>query len=441
MLGAILLQVILIGVNAVFAGAEIAVVSMNGVKLKNAAEQGNRKAQVLLRLTENPARFLATIQVAITLSGYLGSAYATDNFSEPLVHGIMSLGIPVSEQVLRSVCPLVISLIMAYFGIVFGELIPKRIAMQNKEGVSYGLSGLLSVIAKIFVPLVWLLTASTNFFLKLMHIDTQAEEQVSEEEIRMIVSTSCSQGEIESNENELIQNVFEFNDVSLEEICTHRTEVEYLSLEDTDEEWEQLIFSSRHSMFPVCGERQDHIMGILDSRIYLRSQSRSREHILKTAVKKPFFVLEGMKADDLFFAMKQSGNYFAVVLDEYGGFTGIVTLRDLMEILVGELEDVSEPEKPEDIRQIDEHTWLIQGCADLEEIDDLFQTHLAEDEYDTFSGYLLDALGGQVPDEGEDFELELGNMKIYATMGKGHRVQEARVTDLRQDDSSEKENR
>lgn len=429
MLGALILQIILIAVNAIFAGAEIAVVSMNSVKLKAAVEQGNKKARVLLRLTENPARFLATIQVVITLAGYVGSAYATDNFAEPLVNGLVSLGVPIPKNVLRSACPLVISLIMSYFSIVFGELIPKRIAMQNKEGVSYGLSGLLSLVSKIFFPLVWLLTVSTNLVLKLLHVDVQEEEQVSEEEIKMIVSTSYSQGEIESNENELIQNVFEFNDLELEEICTHRTQVEWLSMEDTPEEWDEIIYSSYHSKFPVCGDSLDHIVGVLDSRIYLRSKDHSREEVMKTAVKKPFFVLESMKADDLFFKMKQTGHYFAVVIDEYGGFTGIVTLRDLMEILVGDLDDEpSEESEPDDIRQLDENTWLIQGSADLTEVDEALGTDLDQEDCDTFSGYLLNALGGEVPDAGATFTLDEKGLTIEARMGTGHLVQEAKVT-------------
>ena len=232
MIFALLLQIILICVNAVFAGAEIAVVSMNGATLQARAEEGNRKAKVLMRLVENPSRFLATIQVAITLAGYLGSAYATDSFADPLVDLLHSWNVPISEGTLRSFCPLVITLIMSFFSIVFGELVPKRIAMQNKEKVSYALSGTLSFISKAFAPLVWLLTNSTNLVLRLCRIDPEEEEEVTEEEIRMMVSQSLSQGQIEQDENAMIQNIFDFNDVTLDEICTHRKDVTVLYLDD-----------------------------------------------------------------------------------------------------------------------------------------------------------------------------------------------------------------
>lgn len=433
MIFALLLQIILICVNAVFAGAEIAVVSMNGATLQARAEEGNRKAKVLMRLVENPSRFLATIQVAITLAGYLGSAYATDSFADPLVDLLHSWNVPISEGTLRSFCPLVITLIMSFFSIVFGELVPKRIAMQNKEKVSYALSGTLSFISKAFAPLVWLLTNSTNLVLRLCRIDPEEEEEVTEEEIRMMVSQSLSQGQIEQDENAMIQNIFDFNDVTLDEICTHRKDVTALDLEDDLDVWDEKINQTSYDCYPVYKESQDQIMGVLDAKKYLRMANRTKEEVLKKAVLKPLFVLEGMKADHLLLKMKQTKTTFAIVLDEYGGFVGVVTLKDLLVLLVEDLEEEGHSNESEGIVLLEDHTWRIQGDAMVEDVNKILGLQLSDEEYDTFSGYVLDALGGTLPDSNTCFDIKTEDMMIKARMGNDHRVEEAIVQVLEKD--------
>ncbi|MCI6380831.1 MULTISPECIES: hemolysin family protein [Faecalicoccus] len=427
MIFALLLQIILICVNAVFAGAEIAVVSMNGATLQARAEEGNRKAKVLMRLVENPSRFLATIQVAITLAGYLGSAYATDSFADPLVDLLHSWNVPISEGTLRSFCPLVITLIMSFFSIVFGELVPKRIAMQNKEKVSYALSGTLSFISKAFAPLVWLLTNSTNLVLRLCRIDPEEEEEVTEEEIRMMVSQSLSQGQIEQDENAMIQNIFDFNDVTLDEICTHRKDVTGLDLEDDLDVWDEKINQTSYDCYPVYKESQDQIIGVLDAKKYLRMADRTKEEVLKKTVLKPLFVLEGMKADHLLLKMKQTKTTFAIVLDEYGGFVGVVTLKDLLVLLVEDLEEEGQSNESEGIVLLEDHTWRIQGDAMVEDVNKILGLQLSDEEYDTFSGYVLDALGGTLPDSNACFDIKTEDMLIKARMGNDHRVEEAIV--------------
>ena len=437
MIFALLLQIILICVNAVFAGAEIAVVSMNGATLQARAEEGNRKAKVLMRLVENPSRFLATIQVAITLAGYLGSAYATDSFADPLVDLLHSWNVPISEGTLRSFCPLVITLIMSFFSIVFGELVPKRIAMQNKEKVSYALSGTLSFISKAFAPLVWLLTNSTNLVLRLCRIDPEEEEEVTEEEIRMMVSQSLSQGQIEQDENAMIQNIFDFNDVTLDEICTHRKDVTGLDLEDDLDVWDEKINQTSYDCYPVYKESQDQIMGVLDAKKYLRMANRTKEEVLKKTVLKPLFVLEGMKADHLLLKMKQTKTTFAIVLDEYGGFVGVVTLKDLLVLLVEDLEEESHSNESEGIVLLEDHTWRIQGDAMVEDVNKILGLQLSDEEYDTFSGYVLDALGGTLPDSNTCFDIKTQDMMIKARMGNDHRVEEAIVQVLEKDNEEE----
>lgn len=434
MIFAVLLQIILICVNAVFAGAEIAVVSMNGATLQARAEEGNRKAKVLMRLVENPSRFLATIQVAITLAGYLGSAYATDSFADPLVDLLHSWNVPISEGTLRSFCPLVITLIMSFFSIVFGELVPKRIAMQNKEKVSYALSGTLSFISKAFAPLVWLLTNSTNLVLRLCRIDPEEEEEVTEEEIRMMVSQSLSQGQIEQDENAMIQNIFDFNDVTLDEICTHRKDVTGLDLEDGLDVWDEKINQTSYDCYPVYKESQDQIIGVLDAKKYLRMADRTKEEVLKKTVLKPLFVLEGMKADHLLLKMKQTKTTFAIVLDEYGGFVGVVTLKDLLVLLVEDLEEEGQSNESEGIVLLEDHTWRIQGDAMVEDVNKILGLQLSDEEYDTFSGYVLDALGGTLPDSNECFDIKTEDMMIKARMGNDHRVEEAIVQILEKEE-------
>ena len=245
MTGAIILQIILISLNAIFASAEIAVISMNDNKLKRMADSGDKRAAYLVALTEQPARFLATIQVAITLAGLLGSAFAADNFAEPLVGLLVDLGVGIPESVLHSASVIVITLVLAYFNLVFGELVPKRIGMKKCEGIALGLAGLLNTVSKVFKPIVFILTASTNGILKLLRINPDEEDEVvSEEEIRMMLVSGKQQGVFTQGDAEIIENVFAFDDIDAEQICTHRMDVEWLSTEDKMEEWERIIFET-----------------------------------------------------------------------------------------------------------------------------------------------------------------------------------------------------
>ena len=306
----ILLQVFLIFLNAVFACAEIAVISMNDNKLAKMAAEGDKRAQHLTKLTNQPARFLATIQVAITLSGFLGSAFAAENFSGVLVEGLIGLGVPISAEILDSISVIVITIVLSYFTLVFGELVPKQIGMRKAEPLALGMAGLLSGIAKIFAPLVSFLTVSTNMVLRMLGMNPEAEESnVSEEEIRMMVDVGSEKGTIDHEEREFIQNVFEFDDLAADEIMTHRTDVIMLDLEDPMEMWKQIIFETRHTYYPVCEGTADKIIGILNTKVYFRLEDRGREQVMSHAVSKPYFVPETVKADTLFRNMKKRPVY------------------------------------------------------------------------------------------------------------------------------------
>ena len=327
----ILLQIILIALNAVFACAEIAVISVSDAKLAQLIAQGDKRAVRLARLTSQPARFLATIQVAITLSGFLGSAFAADNFAGILVDGLLGLGVPVPAQTLNAVSVVLITLILSYFTLVFGELVPKRLAMKKAESLALAMSGMISALARVASPIVWVLTASTNFVLRLCGLDPNAEEdEVSEEEIRMMVDAGSKKGVIDQEEREFIQNVFEFDDRTVAEFATHRTELTVLWQEDSDEVWDATIRESRFAKYPVCGETADDVIGVLNVRDYFRLQDRSRTQVMEKAVRPAYFVPQHLRADVLFREMKRTRNHFAVVLDEYGGVTGVVTMNDLL---------------------------------------------------------------------------------------------------------------
>lgn len=419
---ALILQVVLIALNAIFASAEIAVISMNETKLKKMAADGDKRAKRLSVLTEQPAKFLATIQVAITLAGMLSSAFAAESFADPLVEMLVASNIGIPETILKSVCVLLITTILAYFNLVFGELVPKRVAMKKSEMLALGLSGLLRGVSRIFAPLVWLLTISTNAILRLAGIDPEDdEEEVSEEEIRMMLEAGNEKGTIDEEEVEMIQKVFAFDDTSVEEVCTHRIDVVTLDMDDDMDVWNETIYNSRYTYYPITGEDDDDIIGVLDAKDYFRLDDKSRENVLKCAVNKPYFVPETVKADVLFRNMKQERKYFAILLDEYGGLSGIITLRDILQLLVGDFYEEDDIVEEADIVQISKLEWKIQGCADLEEVAEALEVTLPIEEYDTFGGYVCGVLG-HVPDDGTSCQTETDCMHIVVHTVDNHRI-------------------
>ncbi|MGI5986306.1 MAG: hemolysin family protein [Oscillospiraceae bacterium] len=424
----LLLQVVLIALNAIFACAEIAVISMNDNKMAKLAAEGDKRAIRLARLTSQPARFLATIQVAITLSGFLGSAFAADNFSDKLVDWAIGIGVTIPVKTLDTIAVILITIILSYFTLIFGELVPKRVAMRRAEPLALAMSAFIDFISKMFSPIVWLLTVSTNFVLRLLGIDPdEDDDNVSEEEIRMMVDVSSERGSIDLEEKEFIQNVFEFDDLTAGEIATHRTEISLLWMDESMEQWDKTIYDSRYSLYPVCDETVDDVVGVLNAKDYFRLQDRSRENVMEKAVKPAYFVPESVKADVLFRNMKRSRNRLAVVLDEYGGISGIITMNDLVEQLVGKFEIHEDAlEDGPEIERIDSKTWKIRGSALLEEVSEALGVSLPCDEYDTFGGLIFGALG-VIPEDGSNFEIETSGLIIKVIEISDHRVKKAIV--------------
>ncbi len=418
------LQVILIILNAVFACAEIAVISFNDAKLEKLASSGDKRAKRLLRLTGEPAKFLATIQVAITLSGFIGSAFAADNFSQPLVEMLLNAGIGIPADVLKSISVFAITLILSYFTLVFGELVPKRLAMKKAEPLALGMSGLIWFISKIFAPIVWLLNASTNLCLRIVGIDPKGEDgAVTEEEILMMSEAGAEKGTIDKDDNRIIKNVFALDDINVNSICTHRTDVKYLFMDDSDEEWYNFIRNNRHSKFPICGETIDNIVGILDARDYLRLEDKSRENVMKNAVREPYFVHEYMKADVLFDIMKKEKSaHFTIILDEYGGMSGIITVTDIVEQLVGDFSEESLKDASDRIIRAGENEWVVYGIISLTDVALEMGIDLPTDKYETIGGYLLSYIEN-LPQNADELEIETDILTASNIKMKNHRIE------------------
>lgn len=430
MIGQIILQIFLIALNAFFACAETAVISVNDSRLEKLAASGDKRAVRLKKLTASPTRFLSTIKVSVTLAGFIGAAFAADNFASRIVRLMTSRGCTIPVGTLNAVSVVVITLILSYFTLVFGELVPKRAAMKNPERLALGMSGLISLVSKLFAPFVWLLNASSNGVLRLMGINPEDEvETVTEEEILMMSDAGAEKGTIDEDENRIIKNVFAFDDMTAGQVCTHRTDVSVLWTSDSIDVWEETIHRTRHSSFPVCGDSVDNVIGILDAKDYFRIEDKSRDNIMENAVTEPYFVHENMKADRLFEQMKQKGaDHFAVVVDEYGGMSGIITVTDLVEKLVGDYAD-DDDEISAALEKIGEDVWNVPGIQALSEVSEELEVTLPADKYDTFGGYVI-AMLGEIPKEGTNVELETDRLKIEVLNIKQHRIELCRVTKL-----------
>lgn len=438
MLGAVILQIVLILCNAAFSAAEAAVTDLNDSQLEERAKNGNAQAEKLLKMKRSQSRFLTTMRLLITFCGYLGSAYAAVCFRQPFEEWLTGCGLKLDEGAAVVPETAALALILSLAMLVLGYLVPRGLATKNTRRAAEVLCGPVGLLYTVFFPLVWLVTVVSHGILRLFHIDPNEQDEVTEEEIRLIVESGSQMGAIDSQENEFIQNVFEFNDVSVDEVCTHRKDAVCVYLEDDKEAWDKVIYENKHSFYLVCGEDTDDIAGVLDARDYFRLKDYSRENVMATCVHKPYFIPENMKAASLFRNMKKTGNYFAVAIDEYGGMAGIVTMRDLLELIVGEWKEKDEEPEPEDIRKVHDNIWHIRGAASLDEVAKELETQLPVDEFDTFGGYILGELG-YVPDDGSTLSLEAGELIIQVKSVEDHRIEDTVVKKKLVDEQERKE--
>ncbi len=421
----LLLQLILILLNAFFAMSEIAVISFNDTKLEKLANEGNKKAKKLNRLLKDPAKFLATIQVAITLSGFMGSAFASQSFADGLVNLLQSLGISNDLSMLHSIAVVVITIILSYITLVLGELVPKRIGQQYHEQIALFSASIIKVVAKIFGPLVWLLTVSTNFVLRLVGIDPNAiDREIGEEEILMMVDASSVKGTIDIDEALIIGNIFKFDDKYAEELLTHRSDVIFLDANDEFAIWKEIVDTNEHSIYPIVNDSMDEVLGIVHVRDVYRTLDK--DIILNEKMRKPYFVYENMRADYLFASMKAKKESMAIVVDEYGGVTGIITYADILEEIVGEFVEESLDNQ---IRKLREHEYLVYGTTPIENVDAVLGSTFTSDEYETVGGFLFHHFD-QIPDDGTQPSLRIGKYKFKVIEIKNRRIVKAIIKEI-----------
>ena len=411
----LLLQLVLIAVNALFAATEIAVISLNETKVRRMAEGGDRKAAKMLRMVTEPTGFLSTIQICITLAGFLGSAFAADNFSDKLVNWLINdcevSG--VSPSALDTISVIIITLVLSYFTLVLGELVPKRIAMKRPEGIARAVSGLMIGMTTVLRPVIWLLTVSTNGVLRLCGIDPKDNaEEVSEEEIIMMLDEGEEAGSIESGEKELIKNVFSLNDTTAEDVMVHRSQVAFLKRDDARTTLLNEIAESGYSRFPVYGENIDDIVGILYAKTYLTAQSRGERCEMKDFLMPPRFVHASTHINRILLDMQREHAHMAVVVDNYGGVIGIITLEDILEELVGEIWDESD-EVIENIRERPDGSYDINGSTRLSDMCESVGCSI-DSNADTVGGWVTETLGG-IPASGESFECSGMLVTVEAT--------------------------
>ncbi len=436
----LLLQVILILVNAFFAAAEIAVISLNASKLRKSAEEGDKTCARLLKLVEEPSGFLSTIQIGITLAGFLGSAFAADNFSGYLVDWVYKdLGfhaLPLS--VLNTLSVIVITIILSYFTLVFGELVPKRIAMQKSFAVAKFVYRVVSFVALIMKPAVAFLSFSTNVMLKLFGMKTEAEEEtVTEDEIRLMVELGEENGSIDSDEKEWIQNVLEFNDTIVRNCMTHESEIIAIPADATDEEITQLINESGVSRYPVYQEDLHDIIGILNARTFLLSRAKGEKTDIKKLLRPAYFIPETVHASTLFRDMQKQKLHIAVVVDEYGDTSGIVTLEDLVEEIFGNIYDEFDENEPAEIEQLQENLWRVTGTADVSDIAKELDIDLPESsDYTTLGGMVFSNLK-TIPKDGTTVELDVGGIHIHVDAISRRRIQSALVSKIEKEPEEE----
>ena len=422
----LLLQLVLILLNAFFAATEIAVISLNEKRVKARAEDGDKKAVKMLRMIEEPTRFLSTIQIGITLAGFLGSAFAADNFAERLAgFVIQTFQIPEAYTgAINTAAVVVITIILSFFTLVLGELVPKRVAMRHKEKLAEAVCGVISFLAVVLKPIIWLLTVSTNGVLRLFGIDPQAkEEPASTEDIILMLDAGVDEGSLDQNDIEYIKNVFKLDGMIAEDVMMPRKSVVFVAQDETDEEIMKKIEEEGYSRMPVYAEKEDHIIGILHTRDYLLKRG-TPGFTLDQVMLPPVFVPETAHLDALFKDMQTGHNHMVIVVNEYGETAGIVTMEDILEELVGEIWDERD-EAVEDFKKAGDGTYTVLCSAFIEDFFEFFSLeNQGETEASTVNGWLTE-LSGSIPKVGYTFDYE--NLTITVTKADGLMAHEISV--------------
>lgn len=400
MLSQLIVLVILILLNAYFAASEIAFISLNDAKIEKQAKEGNKKAKQIEKMLKEPSKFLATIQIGITLAGFLSSAFASDTFADMLAPALYNLAPFISLGLWKSISIIVITIILSFFTLVFGELVPKRLAMKHYEKISFATIGVIRGISIITSPFVKLLTNVTNGISKIFGVGENEEETVTEEEIKMMVDQGEEKGTIKEEEKELINNVFEFNDITVSEIMTHRKDIFAVDINISNEELLRELSREeyRYSRIPVYDETIDEVKGILYVKDVLKNINKKNFKVTNV-VKEAYFISQNRLINEVFKELQKNKMQIAIIVDEYGGTAGLITMEDILEELVGDIYD--EYDKVEnEYEKIDENTYMLSGSLPIYDVNKLLDSEIPEGDYDTLSGYLQEELG-RIPEDEE----------------------------------------
>ena len=400
MLSQIIILIILIALNAFFAASEIAYISLNDAKIEKQAKEGNKKAKQIQKMLKTPSKFLATIQIGITLAGFLSSAFASDTFADILAPMLNNLVPVISIGVWRSISIIIITIILSFFTLVFGELVPKRLAMKNYEKISFATIGIIRGISVITAPFVKLLTWVTNGISEIFGVGENEEETITEEEIKMMVDQGEEKGTIKEEERELINNVFELNDITVSEIMTHRKDIFAVDINISKEELIEELSQEeyRYSRIPVYDETIDEIKGIIYVKDILKNINK-KSFKVKNIVKDAYFISQNRLINEVFKELQKNKKQLAIILDEYGGTAGIVTMEDILEELVGDIFDEYDKEELE-YEKIDENTYILSGSMTIYDVNKLLDAKIPDGDYDTISGFLQEKLG-RIPEDEE----------------------------------------
>lgn len=399
MISQLVILAILILLNAYFAATEIAYISLNDAKISKQAKEGNKKAKQIESMLKNPSKFLATIQIGITFAGFLSSAFASDAFADDLAP-ILNNWFPfISLDIWKGIAIIIITMILSFFTLVFGELVPKRLAMKYYEKIAYATIGVIKTISIFTLPFVKLLTISTNMISKIFGVSEAEEEIVTEEEIKMMIDEGEENGTIEQEEKELLNNVFAFNDIIVSEVMTPRTDIFAIEIDEDINELLDKIDEYKYSRIPVYEDNIDNIEGILFIKDILKVIKDGRYINIREIMREPYFIPESKEIDELFRELQKSKQQMAIVIDEYGGTAGLITMEDIIEELMGNILDEYDDEEIE-YKKLDENTYILSGSSTVYDIKKIFSVDIPDGDYETLSGYLLEKLG-RIPEENE----------------------------------------
>lgn len=423
--GQLILVLILTGVNAFFSAAEMAIVSVNKNKIRMLAEEGNKKAQLLQKVMNDQGNFLATIQVGITLAGFFSSASAATGISVVVSEKLSRFNIPYTDKISL----ILVTIGISYLTLVLGELVPKRIALQRKEKIALSSVKIIYSISIIAKPFIKILSLSASLILKVIRFKgNNLEDKVSKEEIQALISEGEAEGAIDEYEKDMLDGIFEFNNRLSKEIMTSRKDTYCIDISDDLNEHMDEIINSSYSRIPVYEDEVDNVIGVLYMKdFFIKARKVGFENVnIREILHKPYFVPETKRINDLFKELQANRNHMAILIDEYGGFSGIVTMEDLIEEVMGEIDDEYDVSGP-DIKKIDKHRYLVKGTINIDDFNQEFSCDLEEEDCDTLSGYIITKIG-EIPKENLDIEFNVDNINLKVTKIMDRRIEEVQVT-------------